>query len=160
MLLTPPVLRLLNESVLCWLATSSLDGQPSVSPKEIFAPFNDDSIIIANIASPNSARNIRQNPRACVSFVNVFTQNGFQIKGPAAYLDATAESYEQIAEILLQLTGGQFPFKSVFRVLVDEVHEIIAPRYRLFPETSEEDQVASAMQTYGVQQRDKSVDYR
>lgn len=149
--LNDDIFRLLDESVLCWLATSSADGQPSVSPKEIYAPFNNDSVIIANIASPNSARNIRENPRACVSFINVFTQKGFQLKGAASYLRDGDMQYDEMQRILHNLTAGKFPFKSIFRVMADEISEIIAPRYRLFPETTEEDQVSSAMHTYGVQ---------
>ena len=142
-----------DESVLCWLATSSASGQPSVSPKEIFADFNRDSIVIANIASPNSARNIRENGRACVSFVNVFTQRGYQISGSAQELRDGDERFREIEELLLGLTEGQFPFKSVFRVKAEKVSEIIAPRYRLFPETTEEQQIASAMASYGVRPR-------
>ncbi|MBO6514874.1 MAG: pyridoxamine 5'-phosphate oxidase family protein, partial [Phycisphaerales bacterium] len=62
--LTNDIHQLITESVLCWLATASPDATPSVSPKEIFKPYNNDSIIIANIASPNSARNIKANPHA------------------------------------------------------------------------------------------------
>ena len=62
-----------NRSVLCWLATSSGDG-PSVSPKEIFACYGEDRVIIANIASPQSVQNVARDPRVCVSFVNVFSQ--------------------------------------------------------------------------------------
>lgn len=150
MTLGPNVLKLLDESVLCWFATSSSTGQPSVSPKEVFAAYSNDSIVIANIASPNSARNIRENPRGCVSFVNVFTQKGFQIKGSAHYLKNSDEGYAEIEQLLLKITLGMFPFKSVFRVMAQEVKEILAPRYRLYPETTERDQIASAMIRYGV----------
>ncbi|MDA9639519.1 pyridoxamine 5'-phosphate oxidase family protein [SAR116 cluster bacterium] len=45
----------IERSVLCWLAT--VDGdQPSVSPKEIFTNYGDDTIMIANIASPQSIK--------------------------------------------------------------------------------------------------------
>ncbi|MCA9278583.1 MAG: pyridoxamine 5'-phosphate oxidase family protein [Phycisphaeraceae bacterium] len=148
------VIRSIEESVLCWLATSSASGQPSVSPKEVFAAFNNDSIIIANIASPNSARNIRENSRACVSFVNVFTQKGFQIKGTALYLTKGDDDFAEIEQVLLNITQGKFPFKSVFRVMAEEVNEILAPRYRLYPETTEQDQIDSAMVAYGVGLRD------
>ncbi len=144
------ILRLLDESVLCWLATASPDGHPSVSPKEIFKPFND-SIIIANIASPNSARNIKANPKACVSFVNIFTQRGYQISGPAEYLDQSHSTFPEIEQALIQLTQGHFPFKSAFRIHAESIKEIRAPRYHLFPETTEQDQIQSAMKTYGVQ---------
>lgn len=148
------VLRLADESVLCWLATSSVSGQPSVSPKEVYSVYNNDSIIIANIASPNSARNIRENPNACVSFVNIFTQKGYQIKGAARCLGNGDDGYAEIEGVLLGITQGKFPFKTAFRVMAEEVHEILAPRYRLYPETTEQDQISNAMDAYGVHSRD------
>jgi predicted pyridoxine 5'-phosphate oxidase superfamily flavin-nucleotide-binding protein len=147
------VIRLMDESVLCWLATSSAIGQPSVSPKEIFAPFKNNSIIIANIASPGSARNIRENPRACVSFVNVFTQKGYQVFGQAILLRDGDEDYPPVRDALFALSGEAFPFQSAFRVMIEQVKEIIAPRYRLYPETTEQDQIRSAMKTYGIESR-------
>ena len=144
------VLRILNESVLCWLATSSLDGEPNVSPKEIFCLFGDDSLIIANIASPKTARNIKENPCACVCFVNVFTQKGYQITGAASILKQGDADYEEAKGLLEEMTEGKFPFKSVFRIMVELVSEVNAPRYRLFPETTESDQIASSIDTYRV----------
>ena len=152
-MLSADVHRLIDESVLCWLATSSASGQPSVSPKEVFAAFDQDSIIIANIASPNSSRNIRDNGRACVSFVNVFTQKGYQISGAAVRLRSGDEGYPDIERVLLRITEGKFPFKSVFRVMAEEVNPILAPRYRLYPGTTEQDQIESAMMSYGVRPR-------
>lgn len=152
-MLDPGVCRAAEKSVLCWLATSTPVGEPSVSPKEIFSVFLSDSIIIANIASPQSARNIRANPQACVSFIDVFSQKGFQIRGTALYLRAGDEHYTEIEATLLEMTQGLFPFKSAFRVMADTVNEILAPRYRFYPETTEAQQIASAMKTYGVQPR-------
>ena len=37
-LLSDDVLEAASRSVLCWLATVGPDGQPNVSPKEIWAP--------------------------------------------------------------------------------------------------------------------------
>ena len=48
-------------SVLCWLATVDGNGQPNVSPKEIFAVFDTEHLVVANIASPTSVRNIEVN---------------------------------------------------------------------------------------------------
>lgn len=146
----PEIRRLLDESVLCWLATANPQGIPSVSPKEVFSIYEDNSIIIANIASPNSARNIRSNPHACVSFINIFTQKGYQIQGRASCLTPDDPTYAPIEQRLTPMTQGVFPFASAFQVMIDDVREIIAPRYRLFPETTEQDQIRSAMETYAV----------
>ena len=153
MSLSNELLRHIDESVLCWLATSSASGAPNVSPKEMFAAHGD-SVVIANIASPNSARNIRENPAACVAFVNVFTQKGYRVSGRAAVLKQGDPDYEPIEAVFLDMTQGLFPFKSVFKIRAERVSEIIAPRYRLFPETTEEEQIESALRTYGVQLRD------
>ena len=61
-----------RKSVLCWLATADAQGQPNVSPKEIFAIYDSANMLIANIASPTSVRNIESNPRVCVSFIDIF----------------------------------------------------------------------------------------
>jgi predicted pyridoxine 5'-phosphate oxidase superfamily flavin-nucleotide-binding protein len=149
-MINPDIKILAEQSVLCWLATANPQGIPSVSPKEVFTIYEDNSIIIANIASPNSARNIRSNPHACVSFINIFTQKGYQIQGRASCLTPDDPTYAPIEQLLTPITQGIFPFSSVFQVMIDDVREIIAPRYRLFPDTTEQDQIRSAMETYAV----------
>jgi len=49
----------LQRSVLCWLATVDAHGQPNVSPKEVFAAFDEKHLVIAHIASPLSVKNIQ-----------------------------------------------------------------------------------------------------
>lgn len=149
-MLTPEVRLAIEGDVLCWLATCGADHRPSVSPKEVFTHFGDDSVIIANIASPGSARNIRDNPHACVSFIDIFRQKGFKVRGRAAVLGPSDAAYAAIEAPLLAITRGEFPFTSAFRVMADDVREIIAPRYHLEPGTTEADQIRSAMASYRV----------
>ena len=143
--------RSARDAVLCWLATSSADGVPNVSPKEIFAPFENNSIVIANIASPRSARNIQAAPTACVSFIDIFTQKGFQITGSAAVLRSGDPDFDAAETPLLAMTEGKFPFRQVFRVMAERIRPIVAPRYRFFADTTEAGQVSDAMLRYGVQ---------
>ena len=72
----------LDQSVLCWVATSDSDGRPNVSPKEVFTS-DGDRILIAHIASPRTVRNIEVNPQVMVSVVDVFAQHGWQFSGQA-----------------------------------------------------------------------------
>jgi uncharacterized protein len=62
----------IDKVVLCWLATVNAHGAPNVSPKEIFALYDTQTFIIADIRSPNSVRNIIQNPKVCISFIDIF----------------------------------------------------------------------------------------
>ena len=48
------------------------------------------------------------------------------------------------------MAGPRFPFASLFVVTVMAVEPIVAPGYRLYPQTSEAAQIESAMNAYGV----------
>ncbi len=151
MLLSQEVAQAAESSVLCWLATVSPDGQPHVSPKEIFCVLDGQHIVVAHIASPTTASHVQACPQVCVSFVDVFVQKGFKVLGAASYVDRNHPEFLRWADTLLQKAGPRFPVHGVIVVLAQSVSPILAPSYRLYPDTSTEaDQVASALRTYRV----------
>lgn len=150
-MLTPDARQAIDKSVLCWLATSDSTGQPSVSPKEIFISHGDNALLIANIASPGSMKNVRMNPSVCVSMIDIFTQRGAQFFGTCEIITKSDDRFAALAEPLLTVAGPDFPFSSIFHITINSYKEIVAPRYRLLPETTEQEQIESAMRTYGVQ---------
>jgi len=150
MILTENIKKYINQSVLCWLATASEDNMPNVSPKEIFTYYESEYIIVANIASPQTEKNIRDNNNVSISFINVLVQKGYQLKGNASIIDKTNPDFNIIATDLLKMTGGKFPFQTIFMIKVESAKEIIAPKYILYPETTEQEQIESAKKTYGI----------
>jgi len=147
--LTKEVKECINTSVLCWLATTSTQMIPNVSPKEIFTFYGNDSIIIANIASPQTVRNIKSNENVCVSFIDILVQKGFQLKGKAAIVSKADAEFMPMEKLLTTMTDGKFPFSTITKISIDQVKPIIAPRYLLYPETTEKEQIESAKKTYG-----------
>lgn len=141
----------IEKSVLCWLATSSAQNVPNVSPKEIFNHYGTDQIIIANIASPQTVRNIKENENVCVSFIDILVQKGFQLKGKAKIIGKTDAGFFEMKKILTKMTGGNFPFATITKITVELVKPIIAPKYILYPETTEMEQIKSAKEAYGIQ---------
>ena len=139
----------IDKSVLCWLATVSAENIPNVSPKEIFNYFGTDEIIIANIASPQTVRNIKQNSSVCVSFIDILVQKGFQIKGKGEIITKSNPEFLKRKEVLAEMTGGKFPFSTITKITIEEVKPIIAPKYILYPETTESEQIESAKKAYG-----------
>lgn len=139
--------KYIHQSVLCWLATVSEDNTPNVSPKEVFT-YYEDCIIIANIASPRSVKNIQANNIVCVSFIDVLIQKGYQIKGKAEIIRKDHSEFETLEKPLLKITEGKFPFSSIFKISMDSTKPIIAPKYILYPETTEGEQVESAKKRY------------
>ena len=145
-----------RRSVLCWLATVDADGQPNVSPKEVWAIADDQHVVIAHIASPVSARNIAQQPQVCLSFVDVFVQKGFKLVGTAREVRAGDAEFATWAKPLLAMVGQRFTIQSVLVVHVQSVTAILAPSYRFYPhDTTEASQVASGMRAYKVQAVEK-----
>ena len=141
----------IEESVLCWLATVSNAGEPNVSPKEMFAPYKNKYLLIANIASPVSVQNIENNSKVCVSFIEIFKQKGFKLGGIAYNLIEGDEDYEEKVALLRHLGGDGFPIKGVIQIEITSVSPIIAPSYWLYPDqTTESSQIEQSLKTYGV----------
>lgn len=147
--LTTTLRSSIDKSVLCWLATASKENIPNVSPKEIFQYYQSDKIIIANIASPQTVKNIKANKNVCVSFIDILVQKGFQVKGTAAIIDHLHPEFTDMEKLLLEMTGGNFPFQTITQITIEKVKPILAPRYLLYPETTESDQIKSAKKAYG-----------
>ncbi|MAD96143.1 MAG: flavin-nucleotide-binding protein [Flavobacteriaceae bacterium] len=150
MKLSEAVKSSISNSVLCWLATTDNQGQPNVSPKEIFADFRNEYIIIANIASPKTVKNIATNPKVCLSFIDILIQKGYQVKGTAEIIDKENRDFEELNKVLFKMAGDKFPYASITRIQVEQVKPILAPSYLLYPETKESDQIENAKKQYGL----------
>lgn len=147
--LTDAVRQAARRSVLCWLATVDAKGQPNVSPKEVWAVADDRHVVVANIASPVTVRNIGKQPQVCLSFVDVLVQKGFKLTGTARELLPTDHEYAAWATPLLAMAGERIPVRSVLLIAVDAAHPIVAPSYWLFPETTTEvSQIENARRSY------------
>lgn len=158
-MLDDDVKKYIDNSVLCWLATCSKDAMPNVSPKEMFTYENDDTLLIAHIASPNTVSNIRENPNVCVSFVDVFVQKGYKLRGTAKMIYKNDDAFHIKVKSLTKLFSDKFPVKAIIEIKVTEVSRIIAPSYSLFPAvTTEESQIKSALLTYRVAALQKMID--
>ncbi|WP_298237340.1 pyridoxamine 5'-phosphate oxidase family protein [uncultured Algibacter sp.] len=142
--------KYINRSVLCWLATVSSENIPNVSPKEIFSYYRKNKIIVANIASPQTVSNIKQNENVCISFIDILIQKGFQMKGKAKIIRKTDLNFFEMKQILTEMTGGKFPFQTITEIEVEQVKPIIAPKYILYPETTEKEQIESAKKAYKI----------
>jgi len=126
---------------------------PNVSPKEIFAAYDDHRLVIANIASPGSVRNLRANERVCVSFVEIFVQKGYKVRGRARLVAPADDGFDELAAPLQRMTQRRYPIHHVIAVDADAVERIRAPSYQLDPNTTEAEQIEGAMAAYEVRLR-------
>jgi predicted pyridoxine 5'-phosphate oxidase superfamily flavin-nucleotide-binding protein len=140
----------IESSVLCWLASVDASGWPSVSPKEIWAVQDDSTLVIADIASTNSVRNIRAHPSICLSFVDIFRQRGFKIQGHAEIVGSGSPDFGTLSPKLTELAGDSFEIRNIIRLDIKRIAPIVAPSYRVFADMDEQAMMAAAFKTYGV----------
>ncbi|MFK7795880.1 MAG: pyridoxamine 5'-phosphate oxidase family protein [Aureispira sp.] len=149
-MLTPTIQQYIQQSVLCWLATVDADGCPNVSPKELFLSTNEQTFVIAHVASPQSIKNIKTQAQVCVSFVDVFVQKGYKIKGQATLVNRDQPAYDEYTNLFQQQYGNAFAMTAFIVIEVTTVAPILAPSYLFYPETTEASQIQNALATYRV----------
>jgi predicted pyridoxine 5'-phosphate oxidase superfamily flavin-nucleotide-binding protein len=82
-ILTNDMRRMLNEQQLGFIATVCPDGTPNLSPKGTTAVWDDEHLIFADISSPNTIANLRQNPVLEINVVDTLSRKGYRFKGVA-----------------------------------------------------------------------------
>jgi predicted pyridoxine 5'-phosphate oxidase superfamily flavin-nucleotide-binding protein len=115
-----------------------------------FSIITTDKIIVADIASPQTFRNIKQNPNICIRFIDILVQKGFQVKGKAKIIRKVDSELLEMEKILNEMTGGNFPFLTITEIKIDQIKPIIAPKYILYPKTTESEQIESAKKIYRI----------
>lgn len=142
-------------SVLCWFATVSPKGIPNVSPKEVFALLDEKSLVVADIASPNTVRNLQHNVQACVSFIDVFRQTGYKLAGQARVIPPQDDQFGALVDPLIDITQGHFNIRNVIHLHIETASPIVAPSYRVFPDKSLSDRIAGVLQVYRVKDAER-----
>lgn len=101
------------------IATVGKDGRPNVSAKGSFRVLDDDHVVFADIASPRTIANLRENPQAAVLVLNVKSMTGCRIWGRAEIL----ESGEVFDGLSKEYAPRNMKVNHAVRITVDEVQE-------------------------------------
>ena len=109
--------RIIAATQPAFVATASKNGQPNVSPKGSFKVLDDDHVAFAEIASPHTIANIRENPQVEVMVFSPETWGGCRIKGRAEIL----ESGDLLESFKAQFAPMKMKVRSVVRIAVEEV---------------------------------------
>jgi uncharacterized protein len=115
---------------LCFVATASLDGTPNVSPKGSLTVWDDDHLAFADIASPQTMRNLRENPKLEINTVDQIARRGFRFKGIGEILKG-GPIFDHVANDVWTREGSDVPISSVVKVKVTSASEVVSPAYWL-----------------------------
>jgi predicted pyridoxine 5'-phosphate oxidase superfamily flavin-nucleotide-binding protein len=128
--LTHDMQRVVREQSLGFVATVTADGRPNLSPKGTTTVFDDEHLMFADVASPNTVANLQANPHVEVNVVDPIVRKGYRFKGTAtAYTDGPM--YEQGIAVL-RGQGSTTPRERIRSIVVIEVTDaapLFSPAY-------------------------------
>jgi uncharacterized protein len=127
-LLTADMKRVVEEQRLGFVATVCPDGTPNLSPKGTTAVWDDDHLVFANIRSPGTLANLRQNASIEINVVDPFVRKGYRFKGVASIVD-TGPLYEK-AIAFYQARGSRVSaIREVVLIRVQSAQPLDSPAY-------------------------------
>ena len=121
--------RVVREQSLGFVATVCPDGTPNLSPKGTTAVWDDDHLVFANIRSPGTVANLRQNPNVEVNVVDPFVRRGYRFKGVASILESGALYDQAIA--FYRNRGSRNAIAEIVMIRVETAQPIDSPAYDL-----------------------------
>ena len=127
-LLTADMKRVVEEQHLGFVATVCPDGTPNLSPKGTTAVWDDDHLVFANIRSPGTLANLRQNANVAVNVVDPFVRKGYRFKGVASVLESGA-LYDQAIAFYKERGSRVSAIREVVMVQVQSAQPIDSPAY-------------------------------
>jgi predicted pyridoxine 5'-phosphate oxidase superfamily flavin-nucleotide-binding protein len=119
--------RVVTEQGLGFVATVCPDGTPNLSPKGTTSVWDDDHLVFANIRSPGTLANLRQNASVEVNVVDPFVRKGYRFKGIANILES-GDLYDR-AIAFYRERGAVSPIREVVLVRVQRALPIDSPAY-------------------------------
>ena len=128
--LTPEFKQLIGDHRLGYVATVGPSGEPNVSPKATFLVVDDAHIAFGEIRSPNTARNLRHDPRVEINFVDPFSRKGCRIKGRAAFLERGSEAFDAQLPAFEAIWGELCArMNMIVMITVERALPLISPAY-------------------------------
>ena len=100
-ILTNDMRRVLNEQQLGFVATVCPDGTPNLPPKGTTAVWDDDHLVFADICSPNTIANLRQNAAVEINVVDTLARKGYRFKGVATIV-GDGPQFEELLDFYRQ----------------------------------------------------------
>jgi uncharacterized protein len=101
------------------ISTASKDGKPNVSAKGSFRVLDDDHVIFADINSPRTIANLKENPYVSALVVHPRTLKGCRIWGKGEIL-TSGPLFDQLNK---EFTEKGLKVNHVVKIKVDKVQE-------------------------------------
>ncbi len=98
------------------IATASKDGRPNISAKGSLRVLDDDHLVFADISSPRTIANLKENPNVSVLVVHPKSMKGCRIWGKGEVL-SSGELFDQISK---EFADRNMKVNHVVKITVEE----------------------------------------
>ena len=126
-MITEKIGKFVSQQKLGFVATVSPNGTPNLSPKGTISVLNENTLVFANIRSPQTIENLEKNPSVEINIVDPFSRRGYRFKGIAKII-SDGEEYNKIL-LSYKQNGIQTTIKSIVMVNVKQILEVTSPLY-------------------------------
>jgi predicted pyridoxine 5'-phosphate oxidase superfamily flavin-nucleotide-binding protein len=126
-ILTAEMQRVVGEQRLGFVATVCPDGTPNLSPKGTVAVWDEDHLVFADIRSPGTIANLRQNPAVEINVVDPIARKGFRFKGTAEIVEEGERLHRAVS--FFRDRGTASPIRRVVQIRVERALPVTSPAY-------------------------------
>jgi uncharacterized protein len=126
-ILTNDMRRVIDEQQLGFIATVCPDGTPNLSPKGTTSVWDDDHLVFADICSPTTIANLRQNSVLEINIVDPLLRKGYRFKGTATIL-SEGPQFEELLEFYRK-RGSTTAKRHIVLVRVQRAAPLVSPAY-------------------------------
>ena len=127
-ILTDQMQRVVRAQRLGYTATVCPDGTPNLSPKGAFHVWDDEHLVFADIRSPGTIRNLRQNPAIEINVVDPFARKGYRFKGTGTVHGQDDPRFAEL-EGFFRERGTTSPIRAIVLVRVTRALPVTSPAY-------------------------------
>jgi uncharacterized protein len=128
--LTEDMKRVVLEQKLGFAATVCPDGTPNLSPKGTTTVWDDDHLLFADIWSPQTVRNLAENPIVEINVVDPVVRKGYRFKGHAN-LHSDGDIFDRGLALLRErgYDANRERVRTIVLIAVDYAAPLISPAY-------------------------------
>ena len=112
-----------------YVATVTADGKPNLSPKGTIIGWTSEVLAFADIRSPDTMENLKNNPNVEINVIDPLLRKGYLFKGQAKIIKDTS-LYAEILSHYRQ-KGVKSRINSIVLIDVSHVSEVTSPLYDL-----------------------------
>lgn len=127
--LTDDMKRVVREQRLAFVATTSPDGTPNLSPKGTIRVWDGDHLMFADLRSPNTVRNIEAGSAVDINIVDQTLRKGYRFQGSASVVREGPQYEELMAVYRKDTERADERIRAVVLIRVERALSLTSPGY-------------------------------